>query len=308
MIATCTGLRCSDMQRSCTSSQYASGRLGHQQYAVVESCVISLASCSLFLQSQRRHGLFHLHSTSWLAPDRLSRVSTLDRRITAQLAQCAATHLLEGEEHADVPGAQARKVGDEAAVEGLQAVVLKRLDEAVDDAVVHALRVACRGNAYVVFDTSERHMTADEQQSRGAHHDAHVSGRGPRGRSFRRGQLRACTCRRDVAFGRPRTHMLCPDKVPHADHRQALQRDVLCMCVAGSAPMSRDLTTSTGLPQMTAKKPAPRPDRMWQYTLSSTMPDFNSVSFTCAAWRGTFRRASTGRSHCSLIRRNSAAL
>ena len=32
---------------------------------------------------------------------------------------------------------------------------------------------------------------------------------------------------------------------------------------------------------MTAKKPAPRPDRMWQYTLSSTSPDFNSVSFTC---------------------------
>ena len=51
--------------------------------------------------------------------------------------------------------------------------------------------------------------------------------------------------------------------------------------------MSRDLTTSTGLPQTTAKKPAPRPDRMWQYTLSSTMPDFSSVSFTCRRVEGT---------------------
>jgi ubiquitin len=38
----------------------------------------------------------------------------------------------------------------------------------------------------------------------------------------------------------------------------------------------RDLTTSTGEPHTTAKKPAPSPDSIWQYALSSTMPASSS--------------------------------
>ena len=44
----------------------------------------------------------------------------------------------------------------------------------------------------------------------------------------------------------------------------------------------RDLTTSTGEPHTTAKKPAPSPDSMWQYALSSTMP---ASSSDCLIWR-----------------------
>jgi len=45
----------------------------------------------------------------------------------------------------------------------------------------------------------------------------------------------------------------------------------------------RDLTTSTGEPHTTAKKPAPRPERMWQYALSPTMPLASSDSLICGS-------------------------
>ena len=52
-------------------------------------------------------------------------------------------HLLESDEHDDIPGAQAGKVGQEAAVEGGHPVVASRLGEAVQDTRVLLRGIAC---------------------------------------------------------------------------------------------------------------------------------------------------------------------
>ncbi len=65
--------------------------------------------------------------------------------------------------------------------------------------------------------------------------------------------------------------------LPHMRHCKAQRTCSQEHSGQGNAPISRDLTTSTGEPQTTAQKPAPRPDKMWQYTLSSTIFASSSV-------------------------------
>ena len=63
------------------------------------------------------------------------------------MCQGCGARLLHGEEHDDIPGAQARKVGQEALVEGAEAAAAEGLDEAVQHAAVLALPVACAAPA-----------------------------------------------------------------------------------------------------------------------------------------------------------------
>ena len=51
---------------------------------------------------------------------------------------------------------------------------------------------------------------------------------------------------------------------------------------AQCAPMSRDLTTSTGEPTQTATKPAPRPEARWQGMVSWNSPVASSACLICA--------------------------
>lgn len=64
------------------------------------------------------------------------------------------THLLQCEEHDDVPGAQARKVGHEALVEGRGALLARRLDKAVQHALEAPAGVTCTAHP---CGTASRH-------------------------------------------------------------------------------------------------------------------------------------------------------
>lgn len=76
-----------------------------------------------------------------------------------------------------------------------------------------------------------------------------------------------------IAYARAGTARI----LPHMRHCKAQRTCSQEHSGQGNAPISRDLTTSTGEPQTTAQKPAPRPDKMWQYTLSSTIFASSSV-------------------------------
>ncbi len=81
----------------------------------------------------------------------------------------------------------------------------------------------------------------------------------------------------------------CAAPAPHTKTRTAVRSVLLwvCICSCGrqgsaGAPIMRDLTTSTGEPTQTARKPAPRPATTCVGRLSVNRPVEMSDDFICA--------------------------